>query len=109
MALPDPIQQPTPRAPQQSYTVAREAGISWGSYNINTDLITSYYEGLSDMVATGADVYANYKKLQFEKLQWDYKLDQEDKANTETSLLNFLQMGGSLYDTPMTYREWRRR
>jgi hypothetical protein len=103
MALPDPIQQPTPRAPQQSYTIAREGGISWGSYNINTDLITDYYKGLGKMVSTGADVYQNYEKLKFEKLQWDYKIDQEDKGNTETSLFNLMQKGMKLYDNPMHF------
>ena len=69
--IPQPIKAPLPVTPQKSYPIAQEAGISWGRYNINTDAITSYYKGLSNLLGNGMDLWSNLRKLQVEKLKWD--------------------------------------
>ena len=60
---PQPVNAPVPVPSQRTYAVGQEAGVSFGQYNINTNAITSYYEGLSGMLSDGVSLFTNLKKL----------------------------------------------
>ena len=99
MASPEPIRAPIPVSPQQPYAVTQEAGISWGSYNINTDAITNYYNMLGNMMKDGISLWENQKQLQEKRLQWEFEKDQNILKGKQASI-SALQTRGDHYFEP---------
>lgn len=93
-----PVETPIAVPSQRSYAVGQEAGISWGRYNINTDAITAYYSGLSDLVSNGFTMFSNLQKLNLEKLKWSHKLKKDERTIDQKARFNATESGVLLFD-----------